>query len=285
MEFVKSVSIIGVGLIGGSLGLALKERFPNITITGIGRDPERLTIAKKKGCIDNFTLDLVSGVENADLVVISTPIKLTIEFIKKVLPLVKDGCIITDVASVKYAVIKSVSKDVCKYRKIKNVNFVGSHPLAGSEKSGFEYADKKLFVGSVCVVCYDKKLSSREGFDTVKLLWENVGAKVVHLDPKEHDKIIAATSHLLHLVSYALVEQIVKRKGYQVFTAGAFRDMTRIAGSNPELWSEICYYNKTFLKNEIDRFLKIMKKFQNNLNDLEQLKKMLTIPYNLKTKK
>lgn len=280
---LNSVAIIGVGLIGGSLGLALKEKMPKLTVIGIGRDEERLLLAKRKGCIDVYTTELISGVKDVDLVVVCTPIKLTIEFIKKLLPLVKNGCVITDVASVKHSVIRSVSHDVCKYRKIKDVSFVGSHPLAGAEKSGFEYADGKLFRGSVCVICYDKKLASVEALNIVKFLWETVGAKVVQLESEEHDKIVASTSHLLHLVSFALVEQIAKHKHYLNFTAGAYRDMTRIAASNPELWTEICYYNRTYLKKELDKFLKAVVKFKNKLSDFKQLKKLITRAYKLKT--
>ncbi|MCS7151410.1 MAG: prephenate dehydrogenase [Endomicrobia bacterium] len=281
---INSITIIGVGLIGGSLGLALKNRFPSITITGVGRNLNRLTLAQKSGCVDKVTTDLAFGVKDADIVVVCTPIKLTIEFIRKILPLVKQGCVITDVASIKYKIIDDLKTDVQKFRKIKDISFVGSHPIAGAEKSGFEYASKDLFKNSVCVVCYDKKLSSQDAFRKIKFLWKSVGAKVVHLDAKTHDKILAATSHLLHLISYGLVKQIASRKNYLTFTAGAYRDMTRIASSNPSLWAEICYFNRSFVLDEMNRFLKVIKQFKERLNDFKKLKRQIINSYKLKVR-
>ncbi|MCX7716565.1 MAG: prephenate dehydrogenase [Endomicrobia bacterium] len=284
METINKISIIGVGLIGGSIGLAVKDKFPATEVIGIGRNLERLTLAQKNGCVDKITTDIYEGVKDADIVVVATPVGVTADFVKKVIPLVKNGCVVTDVASVKYKIIKDVSNTVKKYRKYKDVNFIGSHPLAGSEKTGFEYANKNLFFNSICVVCYNQQLCSKEGLGKIKLLWETLGAKVVQLDAKKHDKILAITSHMLHLISYILVKQINSKKGYVKFTAGGYRDMTRIAGSNPELWAEICYINKEFILQGLIEFNLELIKLKKNLKNFNKLKKFLTKVYNLKTK-
>lgn len=282
-QIINSVSIIGVGLIGGSLGLAVKDRYKEIEVIGVGRNIERLKLAKEKGCIDKFTTELYDGVKNADVVVVSTPVGITSDFIKKIIPFVKNSCSITDVASIKYSIIKDVYSTVKKYRKLKDVNFIGSHPLAGSEKTGFEYADKDLFKNSTCVLCCDKQLCSDTGLKKITFLWETVGAKVVYLDAKTHDKILAVTSHMLHLISYLLVKQINTKKGYIKFTAGAYRDMTRIAGSNPELWSEICYLNREFVLEALTEFATELNNLCKVIKNFDKLKKLLTKIYKLKT--
>lgn len=283
-DSIDSVAIIGVGLIGGSIGLAVKHNCPHIKVIGIGRNTERLRLAMEKGCIDEYTTDISYGVKDADVVVVATPVRTIPDFVKNVLPLVKDGCSITDVASVKYEIIKKVSSAVKKYRKLKDISFVGSHPLAGSEKTGFEYSNKDLFKNSVCVICANTQLCSDEGLKKIVFLWEITGAKIIYLDAKKHDKILAATSHMLHLVSYVLAKHINDKKGYSNFTAGAYRDMTRIAASNPELWAEICYSNRDFIIQELTKLVKELTEVKKILYNFEKLKKFLSKIYSLKVK-
>ncbi len=284
MQKIKKIGIVGVGLIGGSIGLALRKKYPEVEIIGIGRNEARLKLAKKKGCIDVYTTDLKEGVHDVDILIISTPVELTAKFIKDSLPFVKNKCIITDVASVKREIIYAIYNDVVKYKAQKNINFIGSHPIAGSEKAGFEYANENLFKNSVCVVCYDKKLSSFNSLNIVKRMWGSIGAKVVQLTAEEHDKILASTSHTLHLISYALVKLINKKKDYLKFTGGAYRDMTRIASSNPKLWFNICRMNRDFIEKELNDFRKIIEKLQTCLKDIKKLKKFLISAYELTIK-
>ncbi len=282
MEKIKNISIVGVGLIGGSIGLALKKYLSSATVTGVGRNVERLKLAKQKHCIDKFTTDLKEGVKDADIIIISVPVDLTPKFIISVLPYVKDNSIIIDVASVKTEIIKSVKQKIIAIRKNKQVHFIGCHPLAGLEKSGFEYAKENLFKNSVCVICYDKTICSKEALKKIKFLWQTMETNIVELEPQKHDKILALTSHMLHLISYILAKQINSKKEYLKFTAGAYRDMTRIAASNPDMWTQICYMNRSSIKKELESFIKIATKVLKYLNDFKKLKKFLTSAYKLK---
>jgi prephenate dehydrogenase len=282
MEKIKNVAIVGVGLIGGSIGLALKKYLSSVTVTGVGRNVERLKLAKQKHCIDKFTTDLKEGVKDADIIIICVPVDLTPKFILSVLPYVKDDSIIIDVASVKTEIIKAIKQKIIAIRKTKKINFVGCHPLAGLEKSGFEYAKENLFKNSVCVICYDKTLCSKEALKKIKFLWQTMKTNIVELEPQKHDKILALTSHMLHLISYILAKQINSKKEYLKFTAGAYRDMTRIAASNPDMWTQICYMNRNFVKKELKNFIKMVNKVLKCLNDYNKLKKILTSAYKLK---
>lgn len=284
MREIKTIGIIGVGLIGGSIGLGLKDRLKYIEIVGIGRNEERLKQARDKGCVDRYATNLEIGVKDVDLLIIATPVQLTSRFIKESLNFVKNGCIITDVASVKRKIISDIYQDVIKYRQQKYISFIGSHPIAGSEKTGFEYSTKDLFKGSICVVCYDNKLSSYEGLKIIKYFWQLLGAKVKILTPQQHDRILASTSHLLHLISYALVKQINVKKNYVNFTGGAYRDMTRIASSNPQLWIDICSMNRDFIEKELKEFKKHIEELQVCIKDIKKLKKFLISAHKLAIK-
>lgn len=285
LKEIKQITIIGVGLIGGSIGLALKDKFFDVKITGFGRNLKRLKLAKEKGCIDSYTLDLKKAVENSDLVIISTPVELIASFVTKILPYLKNGAKVIDVGSVKYEIIKKVSEVFKKYREEKNINFVGCHPIAGSEKTGFEFSNKDLFKNSVCVICYSKNLSSFDAYKKIKTFWKLLGAKTVKLDPLQHDKILSSTSHFLHIVSYLLVNHISKHKDYLNFTAGAYRDMTRIAASSPDLWSQICFMNRRFLVKDINNFVKMLNDVKNSINDEQKLYHIFLKAYKVKTKK
>lgn len=279
---LKQVSIIGVGLIGGSVGLALKEVLPETKIIGFGRNLDRLKLAKGKGCIDEFTLDIKEATKNSDLVIIATPVETISDFVITILPYAKRNCIIIDVGSVKYEIIKKVSNNIKKYKQQKNVSFIGCHPIAGSEKAGFEFSNKDLFKNSVCVICYCKDLATKESYIKIKNFWKILGAKPIDLEPKTHDRILSSTSHFLHILSYLIVNYISKNRNYLNFTAGAYRDMTRIAASLPELWSQICFMNRRFLVKDIDSFIKILKDIKSLINNKEKLYKTFLKAYKVK---
>ncbi|MCX7957218.1 MAG: prephenate dehydrogenase [Endomicrobia bacterium] len=278
---IKSVTIVGVGLIGGSIGLALREKKPSIEVIGFGRKLDRLKGAFKKGCISKYELDLQKSVEKSDLIIICTPVETIPYYINKILPLMKKFSIITDVGSVKYPIISKVRNNVFRYRKMEGINFIGSHPIAGSEKVGFEYSDKNLFKNSICVVCYNESMASKESFNKIKFFWNLIGAKVVELSANKHDEILSSTSHFLHILAYLIVYRVAKR-GYTHFTAGAYRDMTRIAASDPELWSQICYLNRKNILSEIEYYIKIFEKVKKYINDENLLKTFFLNAYRLK---
>jgi prephenate dehydrogenase len=268
----KKVTIIGPGLIGGSIGLILKNKFGNkIEITGVGRNLDRLKLAKKINAIDNYSQDIISSVKDRDLIIVATPVEKIVEIIKLILPYVKKDTLITDVGSIKHFIISQLKKV-----KNKNLNYIGSHPIAGSEKSGIENASLNMFKNSVCVVCFDKKLSTKKYLKKLIFFWQMLGTKVILLDSVVHDKILSATSHFLHIVSYLIAKQINSRKEYLKFTGGAYRDMTRIAKSDIELWSQICSLNHKFITQELDMFIKNLLEIRKVLGNKNKLLKYLS---------
>lgn len=253
MQKIKTVSIIGVGLIGGSLGMALKKSRAVEKVIGIGRNPVKLAKAKKLGAIDEIFTDFQDGVKEADLVVICTPVGLIAPTIQRILPALKAGCIITDVGSVKTPIVETAEK-ILRHKKI---HFIGGHPMAGSEQAGINNAQSNLFEKAIWVLTPGTHTSLKELAELHHLI-RQTGASVVLLNPKTHDRIVSVTSHVPHLLAASLVnfmqEQDRKNKNTAKLTAGGFRDMTRIASSSPEIWADICLMNKTEIVNTIIEF-------------------------------
>jgi len=268
----KKITIIGPGLIGGSIGLILKNKFGNkIGITGVGRNIKRLKLAKKFSAIDDYSLDIISSVKNKDLIIIATPVEKIVNIIKLILPHIKRDTLITDVGSIKHSIISELKKI-----KNNNLNYIGSHPIAGSEKTGIEYANINLFKNSVCVLCFDKKLSNKKYLKKLTTFWKILDSRVVLLNSLKHDKILAATSHFLHIISYLIAKQINSRKEYLNFIGGAYRDMTRISKSDIELWSQICSLNNKFIKKELNMFIVNLLKIKKIINNKKKLFKFFT---------
>ncbi len=255
---MKKIAIIGVGLIGGSLGLALKKQNLIKEVVGIGRRPESLDKAIQVGAVDRATLELKEGVKDVDLVVVATPVGLITEMVKRIIVALPQGAIITDVGSTKERIVKEVDRMLPG-----GISFVGGHPLAGSERRGIEEARADLFENSVCVLTPGEK-ASPETSELVKSLWESVGTRVLVMKPEEHDFLIAATSHLPHLLAATLVNLASDLRGEDErllsLIAGGFKDTTRIAASPPELWRDICLSNRNNLMEMIDRFQGLLKK-------------------------
>lgn len=261
---MKRIAIIGVGLIGGSLGLALKKRNLIEEVVGIGRRQESLDKALQAGAVDRATLKLEEGVKDVDLVVIATPVGLITEMVKRTIRALPRGAIITDVGSTKEKIVQEVNKFLPE-----KISFIGGHPLAGSEKRGVEEARAALFEDSVCVLTPGGETSS-EALDEVKSLWKSVGARVLAMKPEEHDFLIAATSHLPHLIATTLVNLVsdLKRKDEHIISliASGFKDTTRIAASSPELWRDICLSNKNNLTAMIDRFKGLLEEVREHIS-------------------
>lgn len=248
----KKTAIIGVGLIGGSLAMNIRSKGLSDVISGIGRGVQNLELAKRTGVVDTITLDLAEGVKGADLVVVAVPVQQIAPAIMKALPYLKPPAIITDVGSVKKAVIDAVEP-----RLPKGIHFVPGHPIAGTENSGVEAAFRNLFVGKVSILTPTQK-TAKDALNIVKALWEEAGAKVVAMDAVEHDRILAAISHLPHMVAYSLVNAIADAGAKTIdllkYSGGGFRDLTRIASSSPEMWTDICALNKVNIVDTLDRF-------------------------------
>lgn len=243
MSQIRTVAIIGVGLIGGSLGMALKKNRAVERVIGIGRHPEKLKKAKQLKAIDEFTTDFQAGVKDADLVVICTPVGLIAPTIKRILPALKKGCIVTDVGSVKAPVVAAAEKLL----RAKKIHFIGGHPMAGSEQAGISSAQNNLFKNAVWILTPGSHTALNE-LSLLHHLFSLTGARIILLDPKKHDRIVSVTSHLPHLLTASLVNYLAaqnrKNKNTIALTAGGFRDMTRIASSSPDIWADISLMNK-----------------------------------------
>ncbi|MBI5555720.1 MAG: prephenate dehydrogenase/arogenate dehydrogenase family protein [Elusimicrobia bacterium] len=259
MQKIKTVAIIGVGLIGGSLGMALKKSRAVVKVIGVGRDPAKLKKAKKLGAIDELFTDFQAGVKEADLVVVCTPVGLIAPTIKKILPALKQGCVITDVGSVKAPILNEVEK-ILRHQK---VHFIGGHPMAGSEQAGISNAQSHLFKKAVWVLT-PAEHTSLKNLAGLHHIIRRTGARVVLLNPQTHDRIVSVTSHVPHLLAANLVnfmqEQDRKNKNTAKLTASGFRDMTRIASSTPEIWADISLMNKEEIIKTIGEFNRLTRR-------------------------
>jgi len=242
MPLFKKVAIIGVGLIGGSLALGIKKKKLACEVVGVSRHSRTISLALKMKAIDkgSLSLDIIKG---ADLVIISTPVDIIISLRKKILQYIDKGCIVTDVGSTKEAVAGALGKVF--------PNYIGSHPLAGSEKRGVINASFDIFEGSLCILTLGRKRSSL-ALKKIKEMWKRLGARTVILTPRSHDKSLSFTSHLPHIVASSLINSVPA--GTLKFSAGGLKDTTRIASSDPLLWRDIFLTNRKNLLKAIDSF-------------------------------
>lgn len=234
--------------------MALKKRGLAGRIIGIGRSPERLQKAMELGAIDEWSTDM--AVQDADLVYIATPVGLEIDFIRQVVPLAKSGCIITDAGSTKAQICRAADSLIKK-----DVSFIGGHPMAGSEATGVTAGNADLFEGAAYVLTPTER-TDPEALEAMKGLAEGIGSKVIVMDPDAHDRCAAVISHLPHLIAASLVSLAHDRsmQDPQVFEliAGSFRDMTRVAGSSPALWRDICLSNPDAIKDAVTNFQELL---------------------------
>jgi len=258
MERINSVAIIGVGLIGGSLGLALKKANLVQNIIGIGRKEERLQEALKLGAVDSVVTDIYFGVKRVDLVILATPVNAILEIASQMVPYLKMGAIIMDVGSTKKKIVHKLTPSLA----LSELHFVGTHPLAGSEESGVEAAKADLFAGATCVITPIPQ-TNENAISIVRSLWESIGAKVVEMTPELHDELIAYSSHLPHILAVSLVDLIkLQDKKILPLLASGFRDTTRIAASDPVMWRDICLTNQEEILKTIAEFKKILEKWE-----------------------
>ena len=268
MKLFDKVAIIGVGLIGGSVGMGLKEKGIAGSVIGIGRHSKKLEAAIKLGAIDEFSLDFEDGVKDADLVIIATPVSVIAEVVKRISKSLKKGAIITDAGSTKLRVVSEVEKVIGE----KNP-FVGSHPMAGSEKSGVKNGSGSLFENSICIITKGRKFDQTAA-KKVESLWQGLGAEVTYLTPEEHDYIIGAVSHLPHLAAAVLVETVgslnAQDKRFFDLAGEGFKDSTRISSGEPVLWKDILSHNKENLIKLIDIYKENLDKFKSLIAEENQ---------------
>ena len=244
------VTIIGVGLIGGSLGMAIKKKSLAREVVGLSQRHATLVTALKNEAIDHGYHDVRKAVTNADLVILATPVSIVIGMISLIAPYLKRNCIVTDVGSSKTHIVEAAQK------QLKNAScFVGSHPLVGSEKKGVQFAEADLFQGALCMMTPTDS-TSRMARDRIKRLWTALGSHIKFISPMEHDRILAFISHLPHVVAYALMEAVPADT--LEFAAKGFKDTTRIASSTPQMWSDICVSNPKNIIKGIDEVVKYL---------------------------
>lgn len=250
--FVPKLAVVGVGLIGGSLALALKQAGCVGEVTGIGRGLPNLEKALELGVIDRYSRDLAAGVAQADLVFLATPVQTIAPLVLELAPKLKPGAIITDGGSVKESLIEAIEPHLPA-----GVHFVPGHPIAGTEKSGAEAAFATLYRGRRCILTPTERTDAA-ALATVRRLWEVAGSEVVVMNAHKHDRILAAISHLPHMVAYALVNAVGSYDRFEEnileYSAGGFRDFTRIASSDPTMWRDIAESNREALLEMIERF-------------------------------
>jgi prephenate dehydrogenase len=259
---LKKIVIFGVGLIGGSVALALKKAGSAAHIVGVGRTAKSLQTALDLGVIDSAETNIGDALNAVDLVLIAAPVAQTKAILQSIQPHLNANTVITDAGSTKGDVLV-VAREVLGAQFSQ---FVGGHPIAGAEKSGVAAAKSDLFLSKNVVLTPDLE-TNRDAVASVADLWQKCGANVSEMPAETHDNIFAAVSHLPHLLAFALVDDIASRpNAAQLFSfaASGFRDFTRIAGSHPEMWRDISLANKSALLSEISAF-------ENELNQLKQL--------------
>lgn len=276
-SMIERISILGTGLIGGSLGHVWKERRPKCTVVGYDR-PDVLETAESRGAIDAKAADPITAVEEADLVVLATPLSTILKLLDTVADHVPEGAIITDVGSVKQPVLDQ-ARDVLP----DDVHFLGGHPMAGAEHAGIDHSDPLLFENAVYVLCQPDNQEGDEliePFEPLVDLVEVTGARPLLLDAEHHDQLVAAVSHLPQLLAVALVNTVADAEDGDEATnlalelaGGGFRDMTRIAASPFDMWRDILVGNEGAIHDALSQFRREIRSLRNRLieNDLEAL--------------
>jgi prephenate dehydrogenase len=239
----RSIAIVGVGLIGGSIAAAVKRRGLAESVVGIGRSRERLEAARSSGLVDVVSVEIAASAES-ELVVVCTPVQRIAADVREAVARSRCRAIVTDAGSVKGAICADLADGLPR-----GVSFVGAHPLAGSEKSGWEYADAELFQDRTCIVtpCLN---DGTQAVQTVESFWQALGMRTQRMSADEHDRILAFTSHLPHAAAAALASLLTDN--LYAFAATGFRDTTRIAAGDPDLWTGIFQLNARNIGDQLD---------------------------------
>ena len=254
---INKITIVGVGLIGGSLARALKEKNLAKTVFGYGRDRSRLEEAKKHNIIDDYSTQIEEAVNHADIIVIATPVGTFRNIFNEVKPLIADDVIISDVGSTKTNIV-DIAKEILGD---KSQCFVPAHPIAGKEKSGFEASDGNLYIGKKVIITPIEDNSS-ESIQVIESMWKNVGAEVDFMSPQSHDDLLGMTSHLPHMLAFSLVNYLVDQNpSASIYAGGGFKDFSRIASGDAVMWRDICLQNK-------DKIITHLRGYQSTVEEL-----------------
>ena len=267
----KKITVIGVGLIGGSMGLALCDKLPDVQVTGVDLDAENLRLALELGAVSEITYSLQDGVKDSDLVILATPVAQSVSLLDKMVPYLSPGTIVTDVGSTKVEIISRAEAVLPA-----NIYFVGGHPMAGSEISGVQGADRHLFENAYYLLTTTKG-TNVSALQKVKYMISLLGARVVELEPQAHDQAVAVISHLPHLIASTLVNTVASLPNWESIlplAAGGFKDTTRIAMSNAIMWRDIFLSNRAKVLEVLSDFNKQLAIFTDAVKNSDGAKIM-----------
>jgi prephenate dehydrogenase len=256
----QKVTLVGVGLLGGSLGLTLKQRQLAARVTGHVRRPASVAQCQQLGVVDEATTNLAAAVKDADLVVFCTPLSQMRDLARQAAPHLKRGALVTDVGSVKGSVVAELDPLIAPT----GAHFVGSHPMAGSEQAGPAAARADLFENAVCVVT-PTAATKPDALKRIATFWTDLGARVLRLTPELHDDFVARSSHLPHVVAAELANYVLSPahpKEQSLLCATGFRDTTRIASGSPEMWRDIALANRQKLARVLGVFIEDLQELQ-----------------------
>jgi prephenate dehydrogenase len=254
---INKITIIGVGLIGGSLAKAIKENNLAKVVFGFGRDLNRLEAAQKANVIDQFSTNLKDAINDSDIVIIATPVGSFKEILNEIKPFLTSKIVISDVGSTKTNIASIVSQTLGDYSNY----FIPAHPIAGKEKSGFEASEANLF-NNRKVIITPLETSNPNSISLIQKMWEGTGADVDFMSPESHDELLGMTSHLPHMLAFSLVNYLIsKNPSASIYAAGGFKDFSRIASGDAVMWRDICIQNK-------DQIISHIKGYQKTLNSL-----------------
>jgi prephenate dehydrogenase len=262
MPLIRRLVVIGVGLIGGSLARVLRAKGEVGEIVGVGRGAANLMRAVELGVIDRYTHDPVAAVEGADMVFMAIPVCSIAAMTARIAPALAPGCVVTDGGSVKGEIVAA-----CEPLMQPGTFFIGGHPIAGTERSGVDASFPTLYEGKRCIITPTPD-TDQTALDKVVKMWECAGSEVIIMDVAKHDRVLAAISHLPHMVAYALVNAVGDYDRFDEsilkYTAGGFKDFTRIASSDPVMWRDIAMMNR-------ESVLELMDFFSGYLAELRRL--------------
>ena len=274
---IKKAGILGFGLIGGSIALALKNRC-NIKVVGYSRSEAPLKDAYSQGVLSAYSVTDLSVFADCDIIFLCTPVNKICEYARQLMPIIKKSCIITDAGSTKGEIYKELSE-------IEGINFIGAHPMAGSEKTGFSAAKDSLYENAFYILTPSPHVPSKF-IDEYTQLVKKIGAIPIVMNPYKHDHVVAAISHVPHIIAAGLVNTVSElddeEHDMHMLAAGGFKDITRIASSGSEMWSSICAENRDEILNVIDVFASNIDKFRSALVD-EALLRPIPLRWILRT--
>ena len=273
---IEQLTIIGVGLIGGSFAKALKKSGKVKKVIGYGRQTENLETALDLDIIDDYTTNILEAVKNADVIFIATPVSTFSDIFTLIKGHIKSSAVITDGGSTKLNVI-NMAKQV--FGEVPE-NYVPGHPIAGTENSGAKAAFAELFENHK-VILTPLQHTNAHALEIISDLWSATGAEIICMDAQHHDLVLGATSHLPHVIAFSLVNTLAtlnERKEIFEYAAGGFKDFTRIASSDPKMWQDICFANKDILLNHLNHFQEDLSAIISALksDDVEFIKQVFT---------